>query len=49
MSRALALAIAAAVVPALWGWLVPSLLARGWPRRPPPAAPREPVVPDYEI
>jgi hypothetical protein len=46
-ARTLALTIAALVVPALWGWLVPPLLARVWPRRP-PDAPRPPL-PDYEI
>src|SRR5690606_21075108 len=34
--RTLALVVAALVLPALWGWLVPGLLARAWPRREPP-------------
>lgn len=47
--RTLGLLVAAAVVPALWGWLVPPLLARLWPRRRPPQTPPRPVLPDYEI
>jgi len=43
-----ALTVAAIVVPAVWGWLVPPLLARLWPRRPPRVPPRPPL-PDYEI
>jgi hypothetical protein len=46
--RTLALLVASALVPALWGWLVPPLLARLLPRRPPAAPPRRPL-PDYEI
>ena len=48
--RTLALVVAALVLPALWGWLVPGLLARAWPRREPPPSPgAQPPVPDYEI
>lgn len=46
--RTLALIAAALLVPALWGWLVPSLMVRIWPPRP-PAAPERPPLPDYEI
>jgi hypothetical protein len=46
--RTLALSVAALMVPALWGWLLPPLLARVWPRRS-PAAPPRPPLPDYEI
>jgi hypothetical protein len=46
--RTLALLVAAALVPALWGWLLPPLLVRLRPRRPPTAPPRPPL-PDYEI
>jgi hypothetical protein len=45
--RTLALTAAALLVPALWGWVVPVLLSRIWPRRPPPPEPRR--LPDYEI
>jgi len=47
-TRTLALLVAALVVPALWGWLVPLLLSRLWPHRPPRVPPRPPL-PDYEI
>jgi hypothetical protein len=46
--RTLALLLAAALLPGLWGWLLPPLLARIRPRRPPAASPRPPL-PDYEI
>jgi hypothetical protein len=46
--RTLALLVAVALLPALWGWLLPPLLARSWPRRP-PATPPRPPLPDYEI
>jgi hypothetical protein len=46
--RTWALALAVAIVPALWGWLVPRLLARTWPAAPPETPPRPPF-PDFEI
>jgi hypothetical protein len=46
--RALALTAAGLLVPPLWGWVLPTLLARVWPPRP-PAAPPRPPLPDYEI
>jgi hypothetical protein len=46
--RTLVLLGAAALVPALWGWLLPPLLVRLLPRRPPTRPPRPPL-PDYEI
>lgn len=45
--RTLALAVAAIVVPAAWGWGVAIVLPRLWPRRPP--RPPRPPLPDYEI
>ena len=47
-TRTLLLLGAALVLPALWGWILPPLLARVWPRRP-PDAPDRPPFPDYEI
>jgi hypothetical protein len=45
--RPLVLTAAALIVPALWGCLVPPLLARVWPRRQLPG--ERPPLPDYEI
>ncbi|MEB2343953.1 MAG: hypothetical protein OZ948_04375 [Deltaproteobacteria bacterium] len=46
--RALALVVAAIVVPGAWGWAVAIVLPRLWPRRP-PRRPPHPPLPDYEI
>jgi hypothetical protein len=48
-TRTALLLAATLLVPALWGWWAPALLARVWPPRPPPAEAERRAFPDFEI